>query len=127
MSQSKSETQTNGRNPNTGRFLTGNNGGGRPRCSRNKLGEQFLSDVYAEWEKSGPDALRKMAASDPGAFCKMVANILPSKVDATVINTNILREVADFRAAYKLAKYMIGAVDPPIELEAIPVHEPDDD
>lgn len=35
------------RDPETGLFLTGNNDGGRPKGSRNKLGEAFLPDVYA--------------------------------------------------------------------------------
>ena len=33
------------RDRETGRFQPGNNGGGRPRGSRNKLGEQFLNDL----------------------------------------------------------------------------------
>ncbi|MGO4449093.1 hypothetical protein AB4Y96_09210 [Phyllobacterium sp. TAF24] len=30
---------------------------GRPEGSRNKLGEQFLSDLLASWEANGPDVI----------------------------------------------------------------------
>ena len=48
-----------------GRFLTGNSGGGRPKGSRNKLGVKFIEGAYAEWQKSGPAALKTMAETDP--------------------------------------------------------------
>lgn len=37
------------RDPETGRFLTGNGGGGRPKGSRNKLGEQFLEALAQDF------------------------------------------------------------------------------
>jgi hypothetical protein len=36
-----------------GRFLTGNSGGGRPKGSRNQLGEAFVADLYAD-RQMGP-------------------------------------------------------------------------
>jgi hypothetical protein len=33
--------------------LAGNNGGGRQKGSRNKLGEAFIADVYAKWQARG--------------------------------------------------------------------------
>jgi hypothetical protein len=37
-----------------GQFLVGHTGiGGRPRGARNKLGEAFLHDLHADWEKQG--------------------------------------------------------------------------
>jgi hypothetical protein len=58
---------TEGRDPNTGRFLAGNNGGGRQEGSRNKLGEAFVADVYADWKAHGVEALRQMRLADPAA------------------------------------------------------------
>jgi hypothetical protein len=51
-----------GRDPRSGRFLTGNSGGGRQRGSRNKLSEQFIADVYAQWQESGSDCLCEHSA-----------------------------------------------------------------
>ena len=37
-----------------GRFITGNSGGpGRPKGSRNRLGEDFLGVLYADWSENG--------------------------------------------------------------------------
>ena len=71
MSESKRHT-VDGRDEKTGRFLAGNTGnGGRKPGSRNKLGEQFLSDLHQEWEKSGPAALKAMAEKDPSGFLRV--------------------------------------------------------
>jgi hypothetical protein len=40
-----------GRDANTGRFVSGNNGGGRPKGSRNKLTTEFIDDLYAKWQE----------------------------------------------------------------------------
>jgi hypothetical protein len=52
---------TEGRDPETGRFVSGNNGGpGRQRGSRNKLGEAFVADVYAKWQEHGAQTLERI-------------------------------------------------------------------
>ncbi len=41
-----------------GRFLPGNNGGtGRPKGSRNKLGEAFIDDLYQDWQANGAETI----------------------------------------------------------------------
>lgn len=69
------------KDPETGRFLPGNSGGaGKPKGSRNKLGEAFIQDVYAKWREKGADALTEMVANEPGAFVRVVAGILPKEM-----------------------------------------------
>ena len=53
---------------------------GRPKGSRNKLGEAFIQDVYAKWQEHGSDALTKMIEQEPGAFVRVVAGILPKEL-----------------------------------------------
>ncbi len=53
---------------------------GRPKGSRNKLSEEFLSDLLVEWRDQGPAALKKAAAEKPVEFCKMVASLLPKEI-----------------------------------------------
>jgi hypothetical protein len=66
-----------------GRFLPGNNGGpGRPKGSRNKFGEQFISDVYCEWQKNGASAIEHMRRTDPSGFVRLVASIVPKDLPA---------------------------------------------
>ncbi len=102
-----------------GRFLTGNNGGGRPKGSRNRLGEEFLDDLIDEWRANGKKALALCAAREPTQFIKVVANILPKEVLSLALNVNAdiapttVAEARQFLAAYRLCR------DAP--LEAVPV------
>lgn len=81
------------KDPETGRFLTGNIGGGRKLGSRNKLTEQFLTDVLNEWEGHGATAISDMREKNPGDFVKMVASLLPKDVNLNL--TDNLSELSD--------------------------------
>jgi len=59
-------------------FEKGNPGGpGRPKGSRNKLTEDFISDVYAHWQDTGKEAVIQMQQEDNTQFVRMVASLLP--------------------------------------------------
>jgi hypothetical protein len=58
------------------------NKGGRPKGSRNKLGEQFIADVFDVWQARGREVLESMCDSDPGSFARLVAGILPKQLEA---------------------------------------------
>jgi hypothetical protein len=79
-------TSPGDKDPKTGRFQPGNTGagGGRPKGSRNKLGEQFISDLQADWEEHGVKALQAMRAEKPSDYVRTVASILPKE---TIITT----------------------------------------
>jgi hypothetical protein len=66
--------------------------GGRIKGSRNKISEAFLHDLAAEWETSGPAALKIMAREEPGNFVKVVAALLPKEF---TIEDNGLAELSD--------------------------------
>jgi ribosomal protein L32E len=69
----------------TGRFVSGHNGGpGRPKGSRNKLGEKFIADAYADWQKHGLETLRRMRETDPSGYVRVIAGILPDKLEVDV-------------------------------------------
>ena len=53
------------------------NPAGRPKGSRNKLGEAFIQDIYAKWQDHGATAITRMIEEEPGAFVRVVAGILP--------------------------------------------------
>jgi hypothetical protein len=57
--------------------------GGRIKGSRNKISEAFLKDLAAEWETSGPAALKVMSKEEPGNFVKVVAALLPKEFEIT--------------------------------------------
>jgi hypothetical protein len=110
------------RDERTGRFLTGNPGGGRKVGSRNRLGEQFITDLYEEWRNSGASALKRMAADEPGAFVRVCAGLLPKEIDATlsVEHELLFNSARDYGAAFRLAKaYLLAQPDDElIEVEA---------
>lgn len=61
-------------------FKPGNSLGGRPKGSRNKLGEAFLKDFLDVWEKEGKQALLDTRQKDPAAFIKAAVAILPKEL-----------------------------------------------
>ena len=67
-----------------GRFLTGNSGGGRPKGSRNQLGEAFVADLYADWQANGADTIARVREERPQDYLKVVASILPKDVNLNV-------------------------------------------
>ena len=74
------------RNPNTGLFVQGVSGNpaGRPRGSRNKLGEQFIADLYDHWQKEGIAVLERAAKEKPADYLKVIASILPRDIKVSL-------------------------------------------
>ena len=54
---------------------------GRPRGAKNKLANSFVEDVASEWERSGPQILKVMAAEDPSRFAELVAKVCPRDIN----------------------------------------------
>lgn len=52
---------------------------GRPKGSRNKLGEKFVSDLQADWEEHGVAAIKAVRSEKPDAYLKVIASILPKE------------------------------------------------
>jgi len=52
---------------------------GRPKGSRNKLGEDFIADLQAHWEQHGAEAIDKVFQTRPDIYLKVVASILPKE------------------------------------------------
>ena len=64
-----------------GRFQPGHSGGqGRPRGSRNKLGEKMIEDMLADWEKHGIKAIEKMREERPHEYVRAFVSILPKEI-----------------------------------------------
>jgi hypothetical protein len=68
----------------TGRFITGNSGGGRPHGWRNQLGEAFVASIYEDWQKHGPAAIAKVRETRPADYLKVIASILPKDLNMKV-------------------------------------------
>ncbi|WMT78827.1 hypothetical protein [Bradyrhizobium sp. Ash2021] len=106
MSEITTQADRDGR---TGRFLAGNNGGGRKPGSRGKLGEQFISDLRDVWSEMGISALRQCAEQEPAQFCRIVASLMPKDV-----NLSIGPNAASFAETFQHALSLLGnSVEPP--------------
>ncbi len=69
-----------------GRFVTGNIGGGRSKGSRNKLGEEFIAALYADFQSNGVAAIEKVRTDKPDAYLKVIASLLPAQLNINVNN-----------------------------------------
>jgi hypothetical protein len=59
-----------------GRYLKGMPGGpGRPVGSRNKLSEDFLADLQADWEQHGKDILEVMREKHPEIYFQCMVKL----------------------------------------------------
>lgn len=81
---------------------------GRPKGSRNKLGEAFLADMLADWEVHGIATIEKVRAEKPDQYLKVVASILPKELN---IKVNELDELSDEQLQRQLAAVVAQLAD----------------
>ena len=78
-------TGVNGKGRNSlGQFAAGNPG--RPVGSRNRLSEQFLSALAADWEEHGVKVLQKVREERPQDYLRVVASILPRELQVAKVD-----------------------------------------
>src|SRR3954454_21350175 len=76
------------------------NPAGRPRGSRNRLADAFVTDLRDCWEVHGRDALERVAREEPATLLKVVASLMPKSID---LNLDITDNAADFAARFRSA------------------------
>ncbi|WP_374634030.1 DUF5681 domain-containing protein [Ferrovibrio sp.] len=56
---------------------------GRPKGSRNKLGEDFLRELCADFAEHGRAAIEAVREKKPEVYMKVVADLLPKQIEVT--------------------------------------------
>ena len=57
---------------------------GRPKGSRNKLGEDFFETLADDFENHGKDAIVKMREDRPGDYIRMMASLVSKETTQNV-------------------------------------------
>lgn len=66
-------------------FEVGHPGGpGRPKGSKNRLGEDFVEDLHTVWREGGIVKLRELLQSDPATVVNAIVKVLPKTLDVNV-------------------------------------------
>jgi hypothetical protein len=60
------------------------NPAGLPNGSRNRLGEQFIGDLYDDWLEHGMEALEAARRDKPADYLKVIASILPRDINVSL-------------------------------------------
>lgn len=84
----------------SGKFIVPPKSPGRPKGARNKLGEEFLNDLLADWEQHGAATIAQVREERPHEYLKVTASILPKELNVKVSE---LDELTDDQLARQLA------------------------
>jgi hypothetical protein len=97
----------------TGRFLTGNIGGGRPKGARSKLGEAFIDALHEDFNEHGQAAIVQVRTEKPDQYLKVIASILPRDLN---VNINPNDEMTDEQLIERI-RSLDAAIRPFLNLE----------
>lgn len=61
--------------------------GGRPKGARNKLGEEFLEALFADFQAHGAQTIERVRTEKPDAYLKVIASILPRNLNVAINET----------------------------------------
>jgi hypothetical protein len=118
MLTAMSDTATAERDPASGRFVTGSNGGpGRAKGSRNRHSEFFLAAFADDFEKHGPAVIAQVREEQPATYLRIAADLLPREATLDV-DVSIWTSATNVLEAYRLAAAVLGT-DPTVGLKRL--------
>jgi hypothetical protein len=88
-----------GHPPLAHRFQPGNPG--RPKGSKNRLGEDFIRALAEDFEKHGAAVIEKVRIDRPSDYLKIISGLLPKDVH---LNVRPLDELTDDQLLARLAQ-----------------------
>ncbi len=94
-------------------FAPGNNANpaGRPKGSRNKLGEIFVQALQRDFEEHGVVAIKTMRDVDPAGYVRVIAGLLPKEFKIETVS-DLTDEQLDARIRTLANLVQIGIGEP---------------
>jgi hypothetical protein len=79
--------------PQDTRFKPGESGNpsGRPKGTRNKLSEAFISALADDFAENGVDVIKKVRADRPHDYLKIMASVLPKEMHVDGLGSFVMR------------------------------------
>lgn len=89
-----------------GRFVKGHSGypSGKPRGTKNKLVEDFIKDLYADWKTNGKQAITDVREKDTSTYLRVVAAMVPKEIDFKATIVHELEAMTDEQICDELAR-----------------------
>ncbi len=75
------------------------NPNGRPKGSKNKLSEDFIAALAADFERYGLYPIARTRRDNPAAYLKVIATIIPKEINGEVNHIHDLAKLTDERLA----------------------------
>jgi hypothetical protein len=97
---------------------------GRAKGSRNHLSQAFIDGLCVAYDREGQAAIDRVLKDDPRSFLKLVAQLVPQKIESTLQVSHLSEEferAASFADAWRVAsraRELIGASELP-EIEVL--------
>ena len=84
------------------------NPAGRPKGSRNRLGEDFVGSLQEHFATHGDEAIERLYNSDVAAYMNVIARVIPKEVIHTVREYEDLSDDDLELVARELARRVLG-------------------
>lgn len=66
---------------------------GRTKGSRNKLSEDFIGELYADFQEHGGEAIARCREEKPDIYVRVIAGLMPQKIEVSRTETMSQEEI----------------------------------